>query len=66
MPPLGPNNRTATKWTIRLIPFFIAGAFGFSIYVIVAHLCSMFARLPYPNLESPVRLLLTACPLLCM
>lgn len=42
---IDPNSRNATRWTIRIIPFFIFGAFGFAIYTVVAHLCgtSLFA-----------------------
>ncbi|CAM1501724.1 Fc.00g037080.m01.CDS01 [Cosmosporella sp. VM-42] len=33
------SNRTGTWWTVRIIPFFIFGAFGFATYVVVPHLC---------------------------
>ena len=42
-----PNSRNATRWTIRIIPFFIFGAFGFAIYAVVAHQCGTFLSLTY-------------------
>ncbi|KAH8677196.1 DHHC palmitoyltransferase-domain-containing protein [Ilyonectria robusta] len=33
------SNRAETRWTVRIIPFFIAAAFGFATFVVVPHLC---------------------------
>lgn len=33
------SSQAATRWTIRIIPLFILGAFGFAKYVVIAHLC---------------------------
>lgn len=41
------SNRAETRWAVRIIPFFITGAFGFATYAIVAHLCGM--DLPRPG-----------------
>jgi hypothetical protein len=38
------SSRAATRWTIRLIPLFIFGAFGFAMYVVIAHLCGTYVR----------------------
>ncbi|KAM5347113.1 hypothetical protein ACJ41O_010118 [Fusarium nematophilum] len=39
MPRAATSNRAETRWTVRVIPFFIAAAFGYATYVAVAHLC---------------------------
>ncbi|KAH7176669.1 DHHC palmitoyltransferase-domain-containing protein [Dactylonectria macrodidyma] len=33
------SNRAETRWTVRIIPFFIAAAFGFATFVVIPHLC---------------------------
>ncbi|KAF7563887.1 hypothetical protein G7046_g263 [Stylonectria norvegica] len=33
------SNKAETRWTVRIIPFFIAGAFAFATFVVVPHLC---------------------------
>lgn len=43
MPRLATSNRRETRWTVRVIPFFILGALGYGTYVVVPHLCSMYS-----------------------
>lgn len=46
------SNRAATRWTVRLVPVFIVGAFGVATYAVVARLCgkpSYHPRLPWQD-----------------
>ncbi|KAF4987585.1 hypothetical protein FDECE_15375 [Fusarium decemcellulare] len=39
MPRPATSNRADTRWTVRVIPFFIFAALGYATYLVVAHLC---------------------------
>lgn len=57
MPRQRPNDRTATRWTIRIIPFFIFGCLALAKYAVIAHLCGAF-----PVQQARVsRTMLTLC-----
>lgn len=48
------SNRAATRWTVRIIPFFIVAAFVLGTYAVVGRLCGKSKELRVPLRLQPV------------